>query len=307
MVMNEKIGKIARFIQNPGLLIMSLGHREMFKWVPDETYLKVIYRIKMGKKLNLDPPVTFNEKLQWLKLHDRRPGYSLMVDKYEAKKYVAGIIGEQYIIPTLGVWDRFDDIDFDSLPDQFVLKCTHDSGGSVICRDKARFDIKSARRKISKCLKHNFFWGQREWPYKDIKPRIIAEKYMEDPSTKDLRDYKLFTFDGIVKALLVATDRQEQHKETKFDYYDAEFRHLPFTREHPNAAAPPSKPVCFEEMKRLAEKLSQNIPQLRVDFYEVTGKIYFGELTFMSGSGLTPFEPEEWDYTFGSWLKLPQK
>ena len=300
--MNSKVSAI---IRKPSLLFLTLGHRGFFNWIPDEQYLKIAYKIKMGKKLDLDNPQTFNEKLQWLKLHDRKSIYTQMVDKIEAKKIVAEIIGEEYIIPTLGVWEHFDDIDFDQLPDQFVLKCSHDSGGLVICRDKKNLDKAAAKKKIEGCLKHNFYWGQREWPYKNIKPRILAEKYMEDVETKELRDYKIFTFDGVPKALFIATDRGSK-EETKFDFFDMNFKHLPFTNGHPNAEVMPAKPETFEEMKLLAAKLSQNIPQLRVDFYEVNGRAYFGELTFAHWSGLVPFNPQEWDKTFGDWIRLPE-
>ena len=259
----------------------------------------------MNKKLNLKNPKTFNEKLQWLKLYDRKPEYTKMVDKYEAKKYVAEKIGEEYIIPTLGVWDNFDDIDFDSLPNQFVLKCTHDSGTIVICTDKSNFDIESAKQKIDSRMTFNYYYMWREWPYKDVKPRIIAEKYMVDSTTEELRDYKFFCFNGEVKALFVATDRQKSGEEVKFDFFDANYNHLPIRQGHPNALIPPKKPECFEEMKKLAQKLSENIPQVRVDFYEVDGKIYFGELTFSHYGGIVPFEPEKWDYKFGDWITLP--
>lgn len=179
----------------------------MFKWIPDDTYLRLAYRIRMGKKLNLDHPRTFNEKLQWLKLYDRKPEYTTMVDKYEAKQWVASRIGEEYIIPTLGIWDHFDEIDFDALPNQFVLKCTHDSGGLVICRNKATLDKEKAKKKLDHCLRNNYFWGMREWPYKNVKPRIIAEKYMEDSAGRaellddkstynGLTDYKFFCING---------------------------------------------------------------------------------------------------------------
>ena len=282
-----------------------LAGRGVFNWMPDEPYLKLKYWACMGKRLNLRDPKTFNEKIQWLKLHDRKPEYTIMVDKYEAKKYVADRIGEEYIIPTLGVWDRFDDIDFSKLPEQFVLKCTHDSGGLSICRDKATFDIDSAREKINRSLKRKYFLQSREWPYKDVKPRIIAEQYMEDRSTQELRDYKFFCFDGVAKALFIASDRQKRGEDTKFDFYDIEFRHLPFTNGHPNADVNPQKPKKFQEMIQLAEKLATGFPHLRVDFYEVNGVAYFGELTFSHWSGFQPFVPEEWDTTFGNWIKLP--
>lgn len=293
-------------LKNPLLIIPSLGHRGFFNWMSDDTYLSMLYRIKLGKSLNLDAPQTYNEKIQWLKLYDRRPEYTMMVDKYAVKDYVEGIIGKEHIIPTLGVWDKFDEIDFEKLPNQFVLKCTHDSGGLVIVKDKSKLDIAAARVKINHCLNHNYFWGLREWPYKDMKPRIIAEKYMEDESG-ELRDYKFFCFSGVPKAMFIATDRSNPNDETKFDFFDMDFNHLPFTNGHPNAKREIKKPEGFEEMKQIAAKLSKEIPHVRVDLYNINGSIYFGELTFSHWSGMVPFVPEEWDYTFGSWIKLPIK
>ena len=275
--------------------------------IPDALYLKLRYYSRFHKKLNLKNPRTFSEKIQWLKLYDRRPEYSMMVDKYEVKKYVADIIGEEYIIPTLNVWNSFDEIDFDTLPNQFVLKCTHDSGGLVICTDKATFDKEAARKKIEASMKAKYFYHTREWAYKNVKPRIIAEQYMEDDTTKDLRDYKFFAFDGDVTMLFIATERQEKDSETKFDFFDSDFNHLDFINGHPNAKIPPAKPQNFELMKELASKLSKGIPHVRVDFYEVNGKVYFGELTFCHWSGLMPFEPDEWDEKLGDWIKLPPK
>ncbi|OBY11661.1 ATP-grasp fold amidoligase family protein [Clostridium paraputrificum] len=295
-----------KIIKNPLLLFLTLGHRGMLNWMNDEIYLKIAYYARMHKKLNLDKPKTYNEKLQWLKIHDRNPLYTTMVDKYAVKDYVSKIIGEEYIIPTLGVWDNFDDIDFSILPDQFVLKCTHDSGGLVICRGKSKFDIKSAKKKINKSLKSNFYYSGREWPYKDVKPRIIAEKYMED-KTGQLPDYKFFCFDGDVKAMFIATDRSNTVEETKFDFYDMDFNHLPFTNGHPNSIKKIECPKSFEKMKNLAKKLSEGIPQVRVDFYDIDGDVYFGELTFSHWSGMMPFKPEAWDETFGEWITLPEK
>lgn len=275
------------------------------KHMSDETYLKQVFRGYAGYPLNLSKPTTYNEKLQWLKLYDIKPIYTTMVDKCEAKKYAASIIGEEFIIPTLGVWDKFDDIDFDVLPNQFVLKCTHDSGGLVICKDKSQIDIEVTKKKINKCLERNFFWEGREWPYKNIKPRIIAEKYMEEGQGGDLKDYKYFVFNGEAKALFIASDRQKIDEDTKFDFFDMNYKHLNFTNGHPNACPPPEKPINFEKMRKLTEKLASDIPELRVDFYEVNGSVYFGELTFFHWSGLVPFEPEKWDEIFGSWIVLP--
>ena len=192
--------------------------------LPDKMYIKRKYYRRMGKKLNLAHPTTYSEKIQWLKLDDRRPEYTTMVDKNLAKDYVAKIIGEEYIIPTLGVWDRFDDIDFGKLPNQFVLKCNHDSGGVVICKDKRTLNHKSAREKIEKSLGCNYFLHGREWPYKNVKPRIIAEKFLEDRIANDLIDYKFYCFYGVAKAMYIAQGRPNN---TRFDYYDIYFNHLP--------------------------------------------------------------------------------
>ena len=274
---------------------------------PDRAYLKLYYYLNMGKWLSLDNPETYNEKLQWLKLYNRKPEYTQMVDKVGAKEYVANIIGEEYLIPTLGVWDSVDDIDFDELPNQFVLKCTHDSGGIVICKDKSKLCVQTAKQKLKQGLKRRYYYQNREWPYKNVKPRIIGEQYMVDESGYELKDYKFFCFDGEPKVLFIATDRGVAGEETKFDFFDMEFNHLPFTNGHPNAEREIAKPQGFEEMKQLAAKLSQGQPHLRVDFYDINGKIYFGELTFYHWSGVVPFSPEEWDYTFGSWIELPVK
>jgi len=301
------LNKIKKVLKNPWRLVLSFSSRGWLNFLPDKIYLKLIYRAKLGKKLNLKSPKTFNEKLQWLKLYNRKPEYTKLVDKYEVKKYVADLIGEEYIIPTLGVWDKFDDIEFDTLPNSFVLKCTHDSGGLVICEDKSKFDFEAAKSKIERSLKRNYYKHGREWVYKNIKPRIIAEEFMQDKTTKELRDYKFFAFDGVPKVLFVASERQNKEEETKFDFFDMDYNHLDFTNGHPNADRLPQKPLGFEEMKKLAGELSKDIPQLRVDFYEVDGKIYFGELTFFHWSGTMPFKPCEWDEKLGDYIKLPSR
>lgn len=275
----------------------------MLRFLPDEAYLKLMYRIKTGRKLNLENPVTFNEKLQWLKLHDRKPIYTIMVDKYEAKKYVADTIGEQYIIPTLGVWEHYDDIDFDSLPDQFVLKCTHDSGGLVIVKDKSKLDHKAAKQKIEKSLKTNFFWVGREWPYKNVQPRIIAEKYLEAFSANIGTEYKIFCFNGNPTLVLVCKGEGHGTNRTN-DFYDMDFNHLPVTGSNPNAKNMIEKPAQFADMIRLAKLLSQNIMQLRIDFYVVDNQIFFGETTFYHDSGMRNFNPEYWDEKFGQLLQI---
>lgn len=275
--------------------------RKLSKFLPDELYLKLMYRHIVGKRLDLKNPQTFNEKLQWLKLHDRKPIYTTMVDKYSAKQYVADIIGDQYIIPTLGIWDTFDEIDFDSLPDRFVLKCTHDSGGVCICRDRDRFNVEEAREKINRALHRNFYYVFREWPYKNVQPRIIAEKYMEDPSIKELRDYKIYTING--KAVMCMIN-QDRGKHTRADYFDKDFNWLDFTWGYDHADNRPERPQNYEKMFELAEKLAVGTIELRVDFYQVGEEIYFGELTFFDGGGFDKIEPIEWDYELGRMLVL---
>lgn len=294
--------KFKKLWYHPSSFWVGLGMLGLLNWVPDEIYLKIAYRLQMKKKLNITTPQTYNEKLQWLKLHDQKPEYTQMVDKYAVRAHIAKIIGEEYLIPLLGVWDCFEDIDFSQLPNQFVLKCNHDSGSVIICRDKNTFDINKAKKDLTLSLKHNYYYGGREYPYKDIKPKIIAEKYMVDESGYELKDYKFFAFDGEVKALFIATDRQSG--ETKFDYFDTDFNHLPFLQGHPNSLKKLEIPPSFERMKDLASKLSIGIPEVRIDFYDINGHLYFGEITFFHYSGFTPFEPEIWDYTFGSWIKL---
>ncbi len=290
-------------VQHPDKIITNLGRRGLLNWMSDEQYLKLLYKAALKKKLNLDNPQTFNEKLQWLKLHDRNPDYTKMVDKYEAKKYVASIIGEEYIIPTLGVYDKFDDIDFDKLPNQFVIKCTHDSGGLVICKDKNTLDIKAARKKISKCLKRNFYYFGREWPYKNVKPRIIIEKYMVDESNKELKDYKVFNFDGKPKIIQVDYDRFVEHKR---NLYDKDWKYIEAAIQYPtNPEIKIEKPKNLTKMLELAKILSKDIPHVRTDFYSIEDKIYFGELTFYSESGLGKFSPKQFEKDMGEWLKLP--
>lgn len=286
--------------------LLGIRH-EIAKQLPDTIYLKIQYRRIMKQSLDLKHPQTFNEKLQWLKIHDHNPIYTTMVDKYAVKKYVADIIGEEHIIPTLGVWDHFDEIDFEKLPDQFVLKCTHDSGGLVICLDKNSFDKKAAKRKIEKSLKRNFYWMGREWPYKNVPPRIIAETYMTDGINEELNDYKMMCFNGKVKATFVCSNRFS-NEGLNVTFYDTNWERLPFERHyHPASKLDIDKPQTYQEMVQIAEKLSEKIPFVRVDFYEIKGKVYFGELTFYPASGMEGFSPEQWDTTLGEWIQLPEQ
>lgn len=294
---------IKEYIKHPGIA----GYRllqQYFTWLPDKLYIMLVYRFKMGYWLDLKNPRTFNEKIQWLKLYNRRPEYTKMVDKYAVKDYVTSVIGEEYIIPTLGVWDSPEDIEWDNLPRQFVLKTTHGGGSSgvVICKDKNTFDRQKATMKLQRSMKQDIYRYFKEWPYKNVPRRIIAEKYI-DSGQNDLPDYKFFCFDGEVKALFVGTERQTGN--VKFDYFDAEFNHLDLVQVHPMSGKDLRKPLNFDLMKQLAGQLSKGIPQVRIDFYDVNGRIFFGEMTFYHHGGIVPFHPKEWDYSFGAWIKLP--
>lgn len=302
----NKIFKAIRLIKYKPNIFLSILLVRLGSLFPDKLYLKLMFRCKMGYWMNFNNPKTFSEKLQWLKLYDRNPLYTTLVDKYAVKKWVAEKIGKEYVIQTLGVWENFNEIDLEKLPNQFVLKCTHDSGGLVICKNQKYLDVVSSSKKINNSLNRNYYYTWREWPYKNVKPRIIAEQYMEDESG-ELRDYKFFCFDGIVKVLFIASDRQNKDEETKFDFFDRDFNHLPFSNGHPNACISPQKPRMFEKMVELAEILSKGIPHVRVDFYEVGSQIFFGEMTFFHWSGFVPFKPKSWDYKFGEWLHLPSR
>lgn len=275
--------------------------------IPDELFLKVKFRLTMGYWMDFKDPKTYNEKLQWLKLYDRNPAYTKMVDKVAAKEYVAQVAGKQFVIPTIGVWEKAEDIPWDKLPNQFVAKVTHDSGGIVICKDKNQLNTKEAVRKLSKALHQDYYNLTREWPYKNVKRQIIVEQYMVDESGYELKDYKFFCFDGEPKMLFVATDREKENEETKFDFFDTEFRLLPFTNGHEHAQVTPAKTKGFDTMMELARKLSKGIKHVRVDLYDVNGKVYFGEMTFFHWSGFVPFEPEEWDAKIGKWLILSEE
>lgn len=279
--------------------------KALLRLCSDKMFIKIKWLgRRMPYRLNLKNPRTFNEKLQWIKLYDHDPLYTTLVDKYKVKSYVTERVGADYVIPLLGAWDSVDDIEWDKLADQFVVKCSHDCGGMVICKDKSKIDIEKATEKLRRAFGKNYYYEGREWPYKNVQPKVFAEAYMED-EFGELRDYKFFCFDGEVKAMFIASDRQTVGEEVKFDFFDADFNHLPFTQGHPNAKQLPEKPKGFDEMKRLAAQLSKGLPEVRVDFYDVNGHIYFGEFTFFHFGGMVKFNPVEWDYKFGEWIKLP--
>ena len=323
------MNKYLQFLIDPAFRFSILASRGVYDAMPDDVFLRKKFKLALKKELDLENPKTFNEKLQWLKLYDRKPEYTRMVDKYEVKKYVAEIAGEQYTVPTYGVWNNFDEIDFESLPDQFVLKCTHDSGGLVICRDKNTLNKEKAKEKISRSLAKNYYLQGREWPYKNVTPRIIAEEYIivkeaitceteqkdfvsfsELQSKNGLLDYKFMCFDGKVRVLFLdigVIGKGTGHAEAYYrNVYDRDGNPLPFkeTREH--YPKPVALPDNLSDMVAVAEKLSANIPHLRVDLYRLdNGDIKVGELTFFHGGGFSNvFDPPEWDKTLGSWIDL---
>lgn len=299
------MNKLAKAIHNPWLVYSYAAGKGFTDWVPDGLHLKAMYRATIGKKLNLDDPVTFNEKLQWLKIHDRNPLYTTLVDKYRVKQWVADRIGAEHVTPTYAMWERAEDIDISGLPERFVLKTNHDCGGVAICRDRATFDLDAAKMKLAEHLKTNYFWRTREWPYKDVKPCVFAEEYLDpDEGRGDLTDYKVMCFGGKVRCEFTCTDRAEG--DLHVDFFDTDWNHLPFTRHYPNADLPPEAPARLKEMVADAERLSSGIPFVRADFYEVAGQYYFGEMTFFPGGGMEEFDPESWDTELGSWIDLPE-
>ena len=295
--------KICSILRKYALLV--LDRIVVYISIPDKMYLHMKYYLRMGKRLNLKNPQTFNEKLQWLKLYGRRPIDTILSDKYAVKDYIAKTIGPNYVIPLLGVWDRFDDIDFDKLPDQFVLKCTHDSGGIVICKDKSKLDKVSAKKKLEASLKTDFYVYSREKAYKNIPRRIIAEQYMEDSSSQELIDYKVHNFNGEPKMILLCQSRFSKGG-LREDFYTPEWDHLDIRRPgHPNAVELAQKPAELEEILNLSSKLAESMPFVRTDFYIIDGKIFFGEITYSPAAGMTPFIPDKWDKILGDWIVLP--
>lgn len=310
---------------NPKERFEFLCRHGFYDRMPDEKYLKKMFEVKMGYPLDLSNPQTFNEKLQWLKLYDRRPEYTMMVDKYAVKQFIADNLGKEYVIPTYGVWDNYDEIDFDRLPDQFVLKCTHDSGGLVIVKDKNNMDHAAARKKLTDSLARDYYLTGREWPYKNVPRRIIAEKYMVDESgyllktdssyigfhkteeklsfNGELVDYKFMCFHGNVQCVFTCSERASDNG-LMVTFFDKDWNVLPFERHYPKSNKPIAKPLNFEKMVQFSETLSKGIPFVRVDFYEINQKVYFGELTFYPGNGMEEFHPESADYELGKLIKL---
>ena len=297
-----QIKKFFKYLFDKKYRFIVKAGKNKFNYLNDELYIKKMFYARLGKQIDLVNPKTFNEKMQWLKLNDRKPLYSKMVDKFEVKKYIDEVIGNGYTIPTIGIWDDFDDINFDDLPNQFVLKCTHDSGGLIICKDKSKLNIALARKKIKHCLNKNFYYYGREWPYKNVKPRIIAEPYMVDESGVELKDYKIFCFNGVPEYIEVDFNRFIKHK---LNTYDFDWNPLNFGDKSENDySANINKPNNLDLMRNIAKKLSENMKFLRVDFYNINGIVYIGELTLYPGSGFIQYNPENMDLKYGELLLL---
>ena len=297
---------LKKYIKNPRFFFLGI-FRKCAKYIHnDRLYLQLRYFLESGDKLNLKHPKTFNEKLNWLKLYNRKPEYIKMVDKFAVKDYVADKIGEEYVIPTIGVWNTPDEINIESLPNKFVLKTTHGGGGSgvLICKDKATFDVSSAISKLNKAMKSDIYTSYREWPYKNVSRKIIAEQYLVDESEQELKDYKFFCFNGQVKFCKVDFDRFIEHRA---NYYNTSWDLLPFGE---NVCPPMFDkelycPPNFNKMINLAQRLSKDIPFVRIDLYNINGRIYFGEITFFPAAGMGIFHPIEWNQRIGEWIKLP--
>ena len=288
---------------------MSIRHFLVFgvgRLIPDRLWVQIKFFQWFGRFANLRNPQTFNEKLQWLKLYDRRQYYSIMVDKYASKQYVADKVGREYVIPVLGRWRTPDEIDFQQLPRQFVLKTTHDCGGVVICRDRESFDRNAATDFLWKHLKNNYYLAYREWPYKNVEPFVYAEKYLENNASEGLHDYKVWCFNG--KPAFIQYVSGRAGAESREAFYDFQWRRQPFTFHNPACEAEVRKPLQLDKIERLAGELSAGIPFLRVDFYVTEdGSVYVGELTFFPMSGFERFKPEEYDQEFGGWIVLPER
>lgn len=296
--------KRVKLLESPRDVLGWAMYRLCPNLMSDRFRLEMFYLFEKRKHLNLDHPVTYNEKLQWLKIYDRNPLYTKLVDKYLVKDWVKSKIGENYVIPTIKRYASPDQIDLDTLPNQFVLKCNHDSGSVVICKDKTLFDLDAAKEKLTKCLKTSPYQSYFEWAYRDVPRCIIAEQFMMEEGNDDLMDYKFFCFNGKPEIMYMSRDHS---REVTTDFFDMDFNHLPMRMQAPPSKVCPQKPEQFEKLKELASCLSQDIPHVRVDFYVINGKIYFGEMTFYHCGGMVDVQPYEWNVRLGEMIDLPEK
>lgn len=297
------IHKTFNIWKRPKKIIIYLAELGAFNWMPDEAYLQMMYKCHMGQKLDLSNPITYNQKLQWLKLHDRRPEYRIYADKYAVREFLKQTVGEEYLIPTIGVYNNVEEIPWEELPNQFVLKCTHASGTNIICHDKNKLDIEKSKQQLKKWMNMDFFWQGREWQYKNMHPKIICEQFMVDESGYELKDYKFHCFNGEPKCLNVILNR---YSGLNANFYDLEWNPLPFYQHYAPSKAEVAKPKSFDKMVEFAKKFSQGLPYIRVDYYEVNGHLYIGELTLHPASGWLEFAPESADELLGSWIELPR-
>lgn len=301
-ISNVMMRKLVKAIRNPNLVAQWLLSKCRKLWSA-KTYLSILFKLKIGKAINWQHPQGFNEKLNWLKVYHRRDLYTRLADKYAVKEYVKQLIGEEYVVPTYGCYDHFEDIDFNKLPNAFVLKATHDSSGAVVCTDKSTFNMEETRRKYNRLLKRNWYWHCCEWPYKNIKPRLLIDAYLNDDTGATLRDYKFMCFNGEPKVMYCTVKDKYIYE----NFYDMNFQPMAISHGYDRHQPEFEKPAAFEKMKELARTLSAGIPFVRVDFFYVQGKIYFGEYTFYDWGGMKPFVDKKWDKLLGDWLQLPDK
>ncbi len=295
---DEWLSEIGEYLENTNDIELK---KKFNNFLDDKEYLKLRFERRMGYIPDFDNPKTFNEKLNGLRMHDHNPKYTVMADKYEVKDFIANTIGKNYVIPLLGVWDSFDDINFDLLPERFVLKCTHDSGSVVICKEKEIFDFQKARMRLEKRLKMNYFWPDREWVYRGIKKQIIAEEYVSD-GNENLIPYKIFSFMG--KPEIIQVIQGDKTDKESIDYFDTEWNLLDIRQNFPNSITHVVKPKELRHMLELSAKLSEGIPFVRTDFYVIQGKVIFSEFTFYSDSGAEKFHPEHWDRDLGDLIDI---
>lgn len=298
----SKLKTVLSLLKNHKGIAIELDANHLTPWLSDAAFSKIAFKQKMGYKLNLKNPVTFNEKLQWLKINDHRPEYTDLVDKIKAKEIVGKTIGQEYIVPMYGVWDRAEEIDFDSLPDQFVLKCNHDQGSVILVPDKRKLDRVRAVAELNKCLNRNIFYGTREFPYKNVPPKVFAEQYLQS----DITDYKFYCFNGEPKFLYCGMGMLRAHA-GNVDFFDLDWNLMPFYRTDYGRLGMVPKPECLDEMIQISRKLSAGVPFVRIDLFEVEGKVYFSEFTLCPASGFMKFVPEQYDKIVGEWLKLPDQ
>ena len=308
--MSKTISKLKKALRSPLGTIITIVGPEKMSFLSDEVFIKAVFKMRVGYRLNLDNPQTYNEKLQWIKLYDRDPRYTIMVDKVKVRDLISKTIGDQYLIPCIGVWNSEEEIDFESLPEQFVLKCNHNSGiGMCICKDKSELDIPKVKAELRKGLNQEYFYHSREWPYKNVPKRIIGEKYMVDESGEELKDYKVMCFNGEPKLIELHMGRFTDHQSQ--DFYDTEWNKTKMTQGglslYGGTEVVMPKPETLDEMLSLSRILSQGIPHVRVDWYSINDRLYFGELTFFDGSGFDPYDNPEDDLLLGSWIKLPDR